>query len=509
MDNSKNANENSAAGSPANKPTTETALAASTDLPDEKQESTTTSKQADQSTQIYNIRAEFPLDAQSAHDTFNVPIAIRTLLEKFFTAAPGLRVSAQDQTGFISSTTQLPTDEDKFKNYFPTSTIESKSGAIKIITLFTIQSNIPFEQLKSTGNINGYLQDQNVYIYWHPYKTIALTKIGAFFHISPTYTDRRSFLPKARAHVLKWLQCQTPTEGQQFEDTTGLDLKNNDIPIFELSNKRQIYHTSKTTDADGKHKEERMQTIALEVTCETLHAKRMSTLLTEATIQYQHGIGLYVSYTLQRSQPKVFTEAIRSQNIFLHTTTAKQIYGLHPKILHGRRVHGMSGDNTPQQALTVYQTILQQKGTVEGIPLVHAVEETRNTAQNSQYRLVFNDKNKAAISTLISESIPNWCGEIDEFSQYKDAYGTFKPQEPASDRTKQHAKALQTAIASTLNQNTQNHPKTKFRKPPAQSKPRRHVQVIFHVQPIYHGKTTSPWAAVKPAAKANQQNRSP
>jgi hypothetical protein len=344
MSNETTHQDKAAAGPVAAKATEHQDLALNNATTPKKTENTDDRNNSNENRHIYTVRVEFPLDARNTHDTFNAPVALRSLMEVFFQTATDLRALAHDDTKYYETMDQFPKDEEDFKKFHPTEVIKTKNNNTRILSSIRVSSTRTYEQLKADGMVHGYTHAQNVYIYWHPFKTLRLTKIGTFMFLSPSMTNRKNYPSRAIKHIIQWMTSVTDID-ENNEDINELDLTSHDIPLFEISSTRTITHTMEELDKDNNPHNKKYSTLSLEVKCEIDVARKLSILLTESTANNPYSIGLFIPYARQRDDPAGFRDVILAQNTFLRTTIRCTITGIHPVLLAGKRVLGM--DDTP------------------------------------------------------------------------------------------------------------------------------------------------------------------
>ena len=95
-------------------------------------------------------------------------------------------------------------------------------------------TSIPYEQLKRSQILCSYLLANNEYLHWHLCKTAKLVKISALFHLSPSHMNRQRYLTRSCKHIIQWFAKLSHATKEQMEEIDKLDLKNTDIPLFEV-----------------------------------------------------------------------------------------------------------------------------------------------------------------------------------------------------------------------------------------------------------------------------------
>jgi hypothetical protein len=288
---------------------TGTVAETATALPGEKTELSVEVTAKNEVRHVFDLRVEFASDARNAVDTFSVVPAVKNITNRLL-ATNEVQILSRNGTSFFTAMTDFPKTSDEFNAFFETDQKQSGSKA-RVWTRIKITSTLNFWSLKQHGFMHGYLRENHIYIHQHLFETLPITDIGILLFKSPEHTFRQDFTKTLRRIILVYFSALSITEVQALQyDINELDLANNDLPLFEITSKKQVKFTFKNTDAEGNITQVKESTIALKIMCETKEKQRLGFLLTEATRHSKFASGLFIGYAEKNQNPQACQQAI-------------------------------------------------------------------------------------------------------------------------------------------------------------------------------------------------------
>ena len=147
------------------------------------------------------VRAEFII--KPGHKTFNPVLALRGLLQTMAKDFPTITFSSVSGAKTVSSTSDIPEDQIKFKTLFPVYPHLRPNGGGKVHVHFCIPASITIERIKQSTDTLTYLQRQQIWLTPHKFMDGQLATAGYIFMKSPSLTHISNYIKTLKTHLLQ------------------------------------------------------------------------------------------------------------------------------------------------------------------------------------------------------------------------------------------------------------------------------------------------------------------
>ena len=151
---------------------------------------------------VHKVRAVFRSSSKSP-STFRFLPAMKGLQEQLFATRQGAAIVNSDQTKGYSTNDKFP-KENSIKDFYQIDHGEKDRGQTNVVVVFKVACDYRVGELKRQG-LMKYLNENNIYINSHKFKTVKVKKIGFITHIHPTFTNFDEYQTEAKSTIKQFL----------------------------------------------------------------------------------------------------------------------------------------------------------------------------------------------------------------------------------------------------------------------------------------------------------------
>jgi hypothetical protein len=323
------------------------------------------------------IRVEFAMNGNKG-PAVNVAAVLKKTIGMIYKADPSMKIKARDEyEGTIGKLSEFPTSNKNFMKFFEVH--EDKwSNRTNVIVGFKVEISTDIENLKhqNRGELMNELQDNNIWLKKHSFKTMKIVKIGLLYKKHTGFTWR----PDVEETMKKHLAYQHP-------DT--------DIPNFVIQNGRPYVPTYK-----GK----KYSMNALMVLCGVDEADELSTLMMQTKFP-QGTCGIYSP--LRVKDKTILPRIAMAQNAFEQSVKTVTVFGVHEDCLYG---HVTMYDNTMVTGAkkTLAEYIMNRATDEKGNPMILSIERTiKSESRGKWHFLCANAEHQECVEMFLENNLAN------------------------------------------------------------------------------------------------------
>ena len=269
------------------------------------------------------IRAEFAVEGRIGK--FNAVEETKKVFSHMMLADPDI-VFKSDKDGSITfrKTSDFPSGETKFKEFFTVTPHTRNDGSGRIHVNFQIESKNRLAVMKRDSSFFGFLRESKIYLSEHKYETHALQSIGFIAKKSPVLTNRPQFEEDIGKALNEYMKCAVDEGAEAGVVIDGREF----TPALEIVSKNVVHVTR-----EGEKKTGVITTQALEIRCEKSNAYQLSKLLCAANLP-DNKFGKFVPYGMAKSETDVYKNMIKAHNKHCGDMVVIPVFGLHRDVLN-------------------------------------------------------------------------------------------------------------------------------------------------------------------------------
>jgi uncharacterized coiled-coil protein SlyX len=342
------------------------------------------------------IKIKFELDLRAEirkSDKLNVREIVRSTIAALMETEEDTTIKTKDGNHSFSTMADFPKDKEEFNLFFTPTKTKQPLGPPKVMVRIHLRSAQNLASLKRTPTVlYKHLREEGIWLCQHNFETSNLQRIGFIAERSTEFALPTSIKDNISNELKACLQEDlAASTTDNVIDTQEAEKP----PEFDIS-PRMITHSYKVAS-----RRITVQTRAYEITCESTNKNRLCSLLTRLG---KDRSGIFIPYSMARSNEQGFGDQIRKQNRFLNDCKKITVYGLRRQAMENPSTD--SDNPTFRGHLLDFQyCTTDADGNDAYTPMLLSIEETNLTDEVGKWFFLCKEANQQRVIELIDNQL--------------------------------------------------------------------------------------------------------